>query len=64
MPGANEFIDLLNHNQNIIHKVCNLYMDNISDREDLFQEIILRHGMLTTVLETNLNFQRGFIGLH
>ena len=42
MPGANEFIDLLNHNQNIIHKVCNLYMDNISDREDLFQEITLQ----------------------
>jgi len=42
MPEANEFIDLLNRHQNIIHKVCNLYMDNISEREDLFQEITLQ----------------------
>ncbi|HXL58227.1 MAG TPA: RNA polymerase sigma factor [Chitinophagaceae bacterium] len=42
MPEANEFIDLFNRHQNIIHKVCNLYMDNISEREDLFQEITLQ----------------------
>jgi len=42
MPEANEFVNLLNRNQNIIHKVCNVYMDNISDREDLFQEITLQ----------------------
>src|SRR5436190_7656145 len=42
MPEANEFVHLLNQDQNIIHKVCNLYMDNISDREDLFQEITLQ----------------------
>jgi RNA polymerase sigma-70 factor, ECF subfamily len=42
MPGAKEFIHLLNQNQNIIHKVCNLYMEKISDREDLFQEITLQ----------------------
>jgi RNA polymerase sigma-70 factor, ECF subfamily len=42
MPQAKEFIDLLNHYQNIIHKVCNLYMDNITEREDLFQEITLQ----------------------
>jgi RNA polymerase sigma-70 factor (ECF subfamily) len=42
MAEVNEFITLLNHHQNIIHKVCNLYMDNAADREDLFQEITLQ----------------------
>jgi RNA polymerase sigma factor (sigma-70 family) len=36
------FIQLLNEHQNIIHKVCTLYMDDIADREDLFQEISLQ----------------------
>ena|SRR5215471_3622113 len=42
MAEVNEFIELLKQNQNIIHKVCNLYMDNAADREDLFQEITLQ----------------------
>lgn len=42
MQQDKEFIELLNQHQNIIHKVCNLYMDNVSEREDLFQEITLQ----------------------
>ena len=42
MPEAKEFIALLNKHQNIIHKVCSLYMNNVSEREDLFQEITLQ----------------------
>src|SRR2546423_11134282 len=42
MIDSKEFIELLNQNQNIIHKVCNLYMNNAADREDLFQEITLQ----------------------
>ena len=42
MPETKEFIALLDRHQNIIHKVCNLYMDNANDREDLFQEITLQ----------------------
>lgn len=42
MNDAKEFISLLDQNQNIIHKVCNLYMDKATDREDLFQEITLQ----------------------
>ncbi|HRI21561.1 MAG TPA: sigma-70 family RNA polymerase sigma factor [Panacibacter sp.] len=42
MPEANKFIELLNTHQNIIHKVCSLYMNNITEREDLFQEITLQ----------------------
>jgi RNA polymerase sigma-70 factor (ECF subfamily) len=42
MPSEKEFIALLNENQRIIHKVCNLYMDSHADREDLFQEITLQ----------------------
>lgn len=42
MPSEKEFITLLNQHQKIIHKVCNLYMDRYSDREDLFQEITLQ----------------------
>jgi RNA polymerase sigma factor (sigma-70 family) len=42
MPSEKEFITLLNQHQKIVHKVCNLYMDRHSDREDLFQEITLQ----------------------
>ena len=42
MPSEKEFIHLLNQHQKIIYKVCNLYMDRHSDREDLFQEITLQ----------------------
>lgn len=37
-----EFVSLLKTHQNIIHKVCNLYMEQYKDREDLFQEITLQ----------------------
>ncbi|WP_153798109.1 RNA polymerase sigma factor [Foetidibacter luteolus] len=42
MPTEQDFILLLNRHQNIIHKVCNLYMDDVAEREDLFQEITLQ----------------------
>jgi RNA polymerase sigma factor (sigma-70 family) len=35
------FIQAITDNQNIVHKVCNLYMQNAQDKEDLFQEILL-----------------------
>jgi RNA polymerase sigma factor (sigma-70 family) len=37
-----EFVELLNKHQNIIHKICNVYMDDQPDKEDLFQEITLQ----------------------
>ena len=39
MQPQQQFIELLNLHQGIVHKVCNLYMDTPADREDLFQEI-------------------------
>jgi RNA polymerase sigma-70 factor (ECF subfamily) len=42
MAIEKDFIALLKQHQNIIHKVCNLYMDLQADREDLFQEITLQ----------------------
>lgn len=42
MPSEQEFTALLNRHQNIIHKVCSLYMTDHADREDLFQEITLQ----------------------
>jgi len=36
------FIQLLAQHQNIVHKVCSVYMDFMQDREDLFQEITLQ----------------------
>lgn len=42
MGKEQQFISLLNEHQKIVHKVCNLYMDSIADREDLFQEITLQ----------------------
>lgn len=42
MPSEKEFVTLLNQHQKIVYKVCNLYMDSVPDREDLFQEITLQ----------------------
>ena len=42
MQIEQQFIALFKVNQNVVHKVCNLYMDNVADREDLFQEITLQ----------------------
>lgn len=36
------FIELIEKNQGIIHKVCNMYCDGPQDRKDLFQEILLQ----------------------
>ena len=35
-----EFIQIIQKNQGIIHKVCNIYCDEQEDRNDLFQEIV------------------------
>lgn len=35
-----EFIQIIQKNQGIIHKVCNIYCDTDDDRRDLFQEIV------------------------
>lgn len=37
-----EFLKQIEKNQGIIHKVCNLYSNTESDKEDLFQEIVLQ----------------------
>ena len=42
MPDEQEFISVINQHQKIIHKVCSVYMDTPTDREDLFQEITLQ----------------------
>ncbi len=42
MTSEKDFVSLLNQHQKIIYKVCNLYMDKHSEREDLFQEITLQ----------------------
>jgi len=41
MHTEKDFIQSIEQNQKIIHKVCNLYMDNEQDKKDLFQEIVL-----------------------
>jgi RNA polymerase sigma-70 factor (ECF subfamily) len=40
MDAAPEFMDLLVANERLIRKVCHLYMDDPSERDDLFQEIV------------------------
>lgn len=35
-----EFIEIIQKNQGIIHKVCNIYCDYQEDRNDLFQDIM------------------------
>ena len=38
----NEFLKMVNENQNIIHKVCRIYRNSAEDQEDLFQEIVFQ----------------------
>ncbi len=35
-----EFLEIIQGNQGIIHKVCSIYCDSDDDRKDLFQEIV------------------------
>lgn len=37
-----EFVDLLESNQNILHKICKLYTDDAASHQDLFQEIVIQ----------------------
>ena len=37
-----EFVQLIQQNQRIIHKVCTMYAADAADREDLFQEILMQ----------------------
>ncbi|WP_017258313.1 RNA polymerase sigma factor [Pedobacter arcticus] len=37
-----EFLEVIQTNIGLIHKICKLYRDSKEDREDLFQEIILQ----------------------
>lgn len=36
------FLALVTQHQGIIHKVCSIYCDNGTDRQDLFQEVLLQ----------------------
>jgi RNA polymerase sigma-70 factor, ECF subfamily len=36
------FVQTINQNQGILHKVCRIYCNNAIEREDLFQEIVLQ----------------------
>jgi RNA polymerase sigma-70 factor, ECF subfamily len=37
-----QFIELIEQNQGLIHKVCRLYCNSSEDRRDLFQEVLLQ----------------------
>ncbi len=37
-----EFLQLIQLHQGLLHKVCHLYENNAADREDLFQEMVLQ----------------------
>lgn len=39
---AQPFLELINANKGMIHKVSKMYMDNGEDQEDLFQEIVMQ----------------------
>jgi RNA polymerase sigma-70 factor (ECF subfamily) len=42
MHQQQEFSSLITKHQKIIYKVCNLYVEDKTDRQDLFQEICLQ----------------------
>lgn len=35
-----KFLELIEQNQDIVHKICGLYARNTDDRRDLSQEIV------------------------
>lgn len=37
-----QFLEIINQHQGIIHKVCAMYIDDLEDRQDLFQEILIQ----------------------
>ncbi len=37
-----EFVALLEDNQNILHKICRLYASNVASHQDLFQEMVIQ----------------------
>ena len=37
-----QFVNLLDENQNIIHKVCRVYTNNSHAHKDLFQEVTIQ----------------------
>jgi RNA polymerase sigma-70 factor, ECF subfamily len=37
-----QFIELINQHQQIIHKVCHVYVSNAAERQDVFQEVLLQ----------------------
>ena len=38
----NKFVDLVDKNQNLIHKICRLYTNSEAEHKDLFQEITIQ----------------------
>jgi RNA polymerase sigma factor (sigma-70 family) len=41
MSTEHHFIQAVTEHQRIIHKVCNMYLKEAQEKEDLFQEILL-----------------------
>lgn len=37
-----EFVNLLEENQNILHKICKLYAEDLEAHKDLFQEMVIQ----------------------
>lgn len=37
-----QFVETINQHQGILHKVCRIYCHNTTEREDLFQEMVLQ----------------------
>ena len=56
MQGEQAFIQLIQQHQGIIHKVCNIYMDDATSREDLFQEITLQAWKSFTAFKGDAKF--------
>ncbi len=42
MSSEKEFVQLLDENQNIVHKICRIYTSDEDSHKDLFQEITIQ----------------------
>ena len=61
LRNHNTFTSMLKKHQGILYKVANSYCKNISDRDDLIQEITIHIGSHGINMMTPINYLLGYI---
>ena len=56
------FVELLQKHQNIVHKICRLYTNDVDAHNDLFQEISIQLWKAYPKFRANQNLALGCTG--